>query len=376
MKKILVFIGTRPEAIKLAPVVGALRARKQDFQVSACLSSQHKEMLAQALRHFPVDINENLEVMRSGQSLADTVAAVLAAARAAVERAAPNWIIVQGDTSTALAGALAGFYGGAKIAHVEAGLRSGSRHAPFPEEMNRILISRLALLHFAPVEKNAALLRAEKTEGEIHVVGNTVIDALFRMQKIIAEDAGVQKETAESLAAAGYAPSGREYILATGHRRESFGAGLENICRALSRLAAAHPQIDIVYAAHLNPRVRETVEKTLGGHENIYTLPPLDYAAFVYMMERCHFIMTDSGGVQEEAPSLDKPVLVMRDKTERPEVLDCGAAKLTGTCAKNIFAAADELLKNEELRQKMAAAKNPYGDGNSAGRIAEILALA
>ena len=374
MKKILAFIGTRPEAIKLAPVVGALRARGEN--VSACLSSQHKEMLAQALRHFPVEINENLEVMRRGQGLADTVAAVLSAACGVVERAKPDWIIVQGDTSTALAGALAGFYGGAKIAHVEAGLRSGDRGAPFPEEMNRILIGRLALLHFAPVEKNAALLRAENAEGAIHVVGNTVIDALFYMQKIIAEDAGVKKETAESLAAAGYAPGGREYILVTGHRRESFGAGLENICRALSRFAAAHPQIDIVYAAHLNPRVRETADKILGGRENIFILPPLDYAAFIWMMERCRFIMTDSGGVQEEAPSLDKPVLVMRDNTERPEVLECGAAKLTGTCAENIFAAADELLKNKKTHQKMAAAKNPYGDGNSAERIADILARA
>ncbi len=375
MKKILAFIGTRPEAIKLAPVVEALRAQK-NFHVLTCVSLQHKEMLAQALRHFPIEINENLEVMRRGQNLADTVAAVLSAAHAVVERAAPDWILVQGDTSTALAGALAGFYGGAKIAHVEAGLRSGNRHAPFPEEMNRILISRLALLHFAPVEKNAALLRAEKTEGEIHVVGNTVIDALFHMQKTLAENAEVKTETAAALAAAGYAPGAREYILATGHRRESFGEGLENICRALARIAAAHPQIDIVYAAHLNPRAHEAADKILAGRENIYILPPLDYAAFVYLMEKCRLIMTDSGGVQEEAPSLNKPVLVMREKTERPEVLECGAAKLAGVCAENIFTAADELLKNESLYKKMAAAKNPYGDGNSAERIAEILARA
>ena len=371
MQTILVFIGTRPEAIKLAPVIAELRTR-HNIKILVCLSSQHKEMLQQALIWFPIDIDEDLAIIRDGEGLTGTFAAILTGMEKVIERVKPDWIIVQGDTTTALAGALAGSYANVKVAHVEAGLRSGNRNAPFPEEINRMLISRLALLHFAPTQKNADILRAEKTQGAIHVVGNTVIDALLHMQKMIIKDA-VKNTIKKSLAMIGYEHSQQDYILVTGHRRESFGTGLENICRALLQIATAYPHIRIMYAAHLNPCVYDTVSTMLSERNNIVILPPLNYAEFVYLMENCQFIMTDSGGIQEESPSLDKPVLVMRNDTERPEVLQCGAAKLTGTDEKDIVAAATELLQNAETYQRMAAAPNPYGDGKSAQRIADIL---
>lgn len=376
MKKIMVMVGTRPEAIKLAPVIQALRTRADDFQVCVCLSSQHREMLVQALRWFPVSIDEDLNIMRHGQHLTDTLSAILTAVRDVIERNKPDWLVVQGDTTTTLAGALAGFYAGVNVAHVEAGLRSDNRLSPFPEEMNRTLISRLASLHFAPTRQNADRLRAEKTEGAIHVVGNTVVDALLQMQQIIAgDDQQAGSAIVKSLAAVGYnADTKREFVLVTGHRRENFGEGLQNICQALLQIADAHPQTDIIYAAHLNPHVQEPVNKMLAGRDNIHILPPLDYATFVWLMNRCLFVMTDSGGIQEEAPSLNKPVLVMRRDTERPEVLACGAAKLTGTATADIVAAANQLMTDQDIHRQMASAENPYGDGQSAIKIAEILA--
>ena len=371
MKKILIFIGTRPEAIKLAPVVSALRKRKA-LNTRVCLSSQHKEMLEQALRWLPIDIDENLQVMRQAQGLSDTFAAILASGREVIERFLPDWIIVQGDTTTATAAALAGFYAKVNIAHVEAGLRSGNNYSPYPEEMNRQLISRLAKLHFAPTLHNANNLAAEKTSGKTHVVGNTVIDALLQTRQKIEQDKNAQARIRQSLAADGYAQDNRPYILVTGHRRENFGDGLRNICAALLQIANAHPHIDIVYAIHLNPQACEAARKILARQKNIYLIPPQDYAVFVFLMNGCHFIMTDSGGIQEEAPSLNKPVLVMRDDTERPEVIECGAAKLVGVAVADIVIAAQELLTQDKTFARMAAANNPYGDGQSAQRIADI----
>ncbi|MDM5147021.1 UDP-N-acetylglucosamine 2-epimerase (non-hydrolyzing) [Candidatus Persebacteraceae bacterium Df01] len=375
MKHILIFIGTRPEAIKLAPLVAALRARPTDFKTTVCASSQHQQMLEQALRWFDLQPNENLQVMHEGPQLSNSVAAVLRGAGEVIERLRPDVTVIQGDTTTALAGALAAFYAGTTIAHVEAGLRSGNRHAPWPEEINRVLISKLANLHFAPTAKNAAILKNENASGEVHVVGNTVLDALLLIRRRLREDVAMRTVVKSELTAAGYTPTDeRHFVLVTGHRRESFGEGLQNICRALVQLATMHPHIDLVYAVHLNPQVHETVRQMLNNISNIFLLPPLDYGAFVMLMDRCHLILTDSGGVQEEAPSLDKPVLVMRNATERPEVLESGAAQLVGTTIDGIVSAATQVLDNEAVYAHMAAASNPYGDGLSAPRIVDILA--
>jgi UDP-N-acetylglucosamine 2-epimerase (non-hydrolysing) len=288
MKHILIFIGTRPEAIKLAPLVAALRARPTDFKTTVCASSQHQQMLEQALRWFDLQPNENLQVMHEGPQLSNSVAAVLRGAGEVIERLRPDVTVIQGDTTTALAGALAAFYAGTTIAHVEAGLRSGNRHAPWPEEINRVLISKLANLHFAPTAKNAAILKNENASGEVHVVGNTVLDALLLIRRRLREDVAMRTVVKSELTAAGYTPTDeRHFVLVTGHRRESFGEGLQNICRALVQLATMHPHIDLVYAVHLNPQVHETVRQMLNNISNIFLLPPLDYGAFVMLMDRC-----------------------------------------------------------------------------------------
>lgn len=375
MKHILLFIGTRPEAVKLAPLITALRARPDDFRTTVCATSQHGEMLQQAMRWFNLKPDEDLQVMRAKQKPADVAATVLSGAGKVIACHKPDMIVVQGDTTTAVAAAMAGFYADIPVAHVEAGLRSGNRRAPWPEETNRVLIGKLATVHFAPTRKNAVTLRNEKADGDIHVVGNTVLDALLFMQERLHKDTTMQTAAADAVTAAGYPITGdKEFILTTGHRRESFGAGLENICRALAQLAKIRPQTDIVYAVHLNPQVRETAQKILGKIPNVFLLPPLDYAAFVFLMNRCRLILTDSGGIQEEAPSLNKPVLVMRETTERPEVLSCGAALLTGTTVDGIVNAANRVLSDDALYQSMVAAKNPFGDGRAAVYIADILA--
>ena len=375
MKRILVFIGTRPEAIKLAPVVAELRARPDDFQVTVCSTSQHGEMLKQAMLWFNLQPDEDLQIMRENQQSADVAAAVLSGASKLIAHHKPNILIVQGDTTTAVAAAMAGFYADVPVVHVEAGLRSDNRRAPWPEEINRTIISKLATVHFAPTEKNAAILRNEKADGSIHIVGNTVLDALLFIKKRLDQDADMQTTVTDTVTNAGYTiTDNKEFILVTGHRRESFGIGLENICLALAQLAKTHRQTDIIYAVHLNPRVRETAQKILSKITNVFLLPPLDYAAFVLLMSRCKLLLTDSGGIQEEAPTLNKPVLVMRDTTERPEVVSCCAAQLVGTKTDGIVAAANRVLSDNALYQSMAAAKNPFGDGRAAIYIADILA--
>ena len=274
-----------------------------------------------------------------------------------------------------LSAALAAFYAGVKVAHVEAGLRSGNPFAPWPEEANRTLISRLAALHFAPTDGNAENLRAERVWGDIHVVGNTVIDALLDLCGRLAKDKEARRLAESESAAAGYQlREGRDFILATGHRRESFGGGLERICRALASVAE-QSGLDVVYAVHLNPKVQETARRLLDGHPSVFLVPPLEYGCFVHLMSRSRLIMTDSGGIQEEAPSLDKPILVMRDETERSEVADCGAARLVGTDPETIVATALEVLSDDAVYRRMAAAPNPFGDGTACGKIADVLAV-
>ena len=374
MKHILVFIGTRPEAIKLAPVIAALCSRPTNFNVTVCATSQHTDMLQQALLWFDLTPNEDLQIMRPNQTPAEVAASVLTKASNFIKKTCPDIVIVQGDTMTAMAAAMAGFYADIRVAHVEAGLRSGKRTAPWPEEINRTIISRLATWHFAPTDKNAYLLHDEKVSGEVHVVGNTVIDALLFIQSRLNNDNAMRKIVIQEIKDAGYPLNAdREFILTTGHRRESFNGGLANICEALATLAKQRPQTDIVYAVHLNSHVRQTTEKFLRNIPNVYLLPPLDYAAFVLLMSRCRLLLTDSGGIQEEAPSLNKPVLVMRDVTERPEVVECGAAKLVGTNTAGIVNDTLQLLSDSTLENAMRAAKNPFGNGRSAHAIAEIL---
>ena len=377
MKHALIFIGTRPEAIKLAPLVSALRARPNAVTPAVCATSQHDEMLKQVFHWFNLTPDDDLQIMRKAQHPAEVFAKTLTGATERILEKHPDLVIVQGDTTTAAAAALAGFYADIPVAHIEAGLRSDNRRAPWPEETHRLLIGKLATLHFAPTEKNAARLREEKSDGEIHVVGNTVLDALLEMKRRLDTDETLKKAAIATVAQAGHTiDNTRPFILVTGHRRESFGDGLNNICRALVDIAEENPHYDIVYAVHLNPQVQETAHTLLSKKKNIRLLPPLDYAAFVLLMSHCRFILTDSGGIQEEAPSLDKPVLVMRNATERPEVIDSGAARLVGTDKKGIVKAVKRLLSDDTLFQSMASAKNPFGDGKSAARIADILAKA
>lgn len=376
-RRVLVFVGTRPEAIKLAPVVFALRAQSERFAVTLCSSSQHGEMLRQALAWFELAPDLDLGVMRAGRgglAAGEVVAAVLVGANAAVKKARPDWVVVQGDTATAVAGALAGFYADVPVAHVEAGLRSGNRRAPWPEEVNRLLISRLATAHFAVTAGNVAYLRAERVDGDVAAVGNTVLDALLWTRDKLARDAAAAARAAAAVRDGGYAVrEGRRFVLVTGHRRESFGEGMRNICRAILALAERYADLDFVYAVHLNPMVRDTVHAMLGGVANVFLLPPLDYAAFVFLMSRCRLILSDSGGIQEEAPSLDKPLVIMREVTERPEVVDCGAAVLGGVGVESIVAAVRGVLDCPDVYGRMGAAVNPFGDGRAGGRIVAAL---
>ncbi|PID60368.1 MAG: UDP-N-acetylglucosamine 2-epimerase (non-hydrolyzing) [Gammaproteobacteria bacterium] len=367
------FIGTRPECIKLSPLVAELERRHDDFEVSVCLTSQHREMLQQALEWFPIRVDHDLDVMTEGQHLVDLQARILMRSRGVIEDFRPDWVVVQGDTTTALSAAMAATWLQVPVAHVEAGLRTGNRMAPWPEELNRSLIGRMALLHLAPTEANADALRHEAVEGAIDVVGNTVIDALLDIRERLRSNEELRGETEERLQALGLALDARRLMLVTGHRRESFGEGFRQICQALKAIALGHPELHVVYAVHLNPQVHDLVHRELEGLDNVTLLPPLDYAAFVYLMDRSYLILSDSGGVQEEAPSLDRPVLVMRETTERQEAVDAGAVRLVGTGKERIVAAVDELLGDEAQYRRMASARNPFGDGTASAQIAECL---
>ncbi len=373
MKRVLIIIGTRPECIKLAPLAECLRQRPDEFAVTVCLTSQHKHMLQQALDWFPVTVDYDLDLMAENQHQVQLQARILQHLKPVIDEVQPHLVVVQGDTSTAMTSAMAACFHQITVVHVEAGLRTFDRYAPWPEEINRLLISQMAEVHLAPTEKNARQLKDEKVAGTVEVVGNTVIDALLQVRDKIEQSASLRVGIESSIAKAGFSDFNSRFILVTGHRRESFGEGMLNICQALLTLSQMHPTVKIVYAVHLNPQVKLVVEEQLSDSDNIVLLPPLEYGPFVYLMNRCTFILSDSGGIQEEAPSLNKPVLVMRDTTERIEAVEAGAVKLVGTDTKTIVDESTALLTDSAAYEQMAFAANPFGDGNSCDTIADVL---
>ncbi|MGB7933482.1 MAG: UDP-N-acetylglucosamine 2-epimerase (non-hydrolyzing) [Gammaproteobacteria bacterium] len=372
--KILTVFGTRPEAIKMAPVVLGMQ-RDSAFKTVLCVTAQHREMLDQVLDVFSIQPDFDLDLMIPGQSLYDLIDSILRGAGAVIRETRPDLVLVHGDTSTCFAAALAAFYEKTPIGHVEAGLRSGDLYAPFPEEANRSLVARIAALHFAPTASaRANLINENIAENKIVVTGNTVIDALF-----LARDKVAQVPEREWMARLGsgvyqrvVSTKGR-LILITGHRRENFGQGFMDLCSAIKYLAQTHPDWEFVYPVHLNPNVQKPVHQILGGIENISLMEPLEYLPFVWLMNNCDLILTDSGGIQEEGPSLGKPVLVMREKTERPEALVAGTVKLVGTNRESIISNVEDVLLNNNIYETMSKAENPYGDGNAVARILEFI---
>ncbi|HEX6642305.1 MAG TPA: UDP-N-acetylglucosamine 2-epimerase (non-hydrolyzing) [Thermoanaerobaculia bacterium] len=373
MYTILFVFGTRPEAIKLAPLIEELRANPA-FAIRVCVTGQHREMLAQVLRLFDIVPNHDLDVMTPNQDLSDLAAAILGRMRDVLRTVQPSLVVVQGDTTSAFAAGLAAFYAGIDVAHVEAGLRSGDPSAPWPEEVNRRLLSVVARFHFAPTEEaRANLLREGIDPARIHVTGNTVIDTLMRTVARIGGDEDLRARLDEEFP---FLDRERRMILVTGHRRENFGAGLELICSALAAIASENRDIDIVYPVHLNPNVRRPVQQLLGKSAGVHLIDPVDYVSFVHLMTRSHFILTDSGGVQEEGPTLGKPVLVMRDTTERPEAVRGGNARVIGTQRDAIVSAATLLLRDHAHHKTMSRPSNAYGDGRASSRIAAVLRAA
>jgi UDP-N-acetylglucosamine 2-epimerase (non-hydrolysing) len=367
--KILTIIGTRPEAIKLAPVIMEISDRPALFVSRVCITAQHREMLDQSLSLFGIKPDYDLNIMAPGQSLAQvTVRAIQGLDQVIIEEQ-PDIVLVQGDTTTTFCGALAAYYHKKKVGHIEAGLRTGNKYAPYPEEINRRLVSQLTDYHFAPTENARKVLLDEGVDSsKVFVTGNTVIDALLWVRERICE---VQPVLPNGLAEL---LDGRDVILVTGHRRESFGEGFKNICSAIREVAEAFKNVIFIYPVHLNPNVREPVNCILGGHERIHLIEPLSYASFVWLMDRATIVLTDSGGVQEEAPSLGKPVLVMRETTERPEGILAGNARLVGVRKDEIVSGLTHLLCDSKQRDAMGTVKNPYGDGKASIRIVEILA--
>lgn len=374
MKKILLVFGTRPEAIKMAPLVKALQKDAEHFETKVCVTAQHRQMLDQVLEVFEITPEYDLNIMAPNQDLYDITSKVLLGLRNVLKDFRPDVVLVHGDTTTSMAASLAAFYQQIPVGHVEAGLRTYNMLSPWPEEMNRQVTDRICTYYFAPTEKSRQnLLRECIDDNKIFVTGNTVIDALLMAVDIIDGKAGVKEQLHEELRAKGYAVGERPYILVTGHRRENFGDGFLHICRAIKEIAAMHPDMDIVYPVHLNPNVQKPVYELLSGLENVYLISPLDYLPFIYAMQHSTLLLTDSGGVQEEAPSLGKPVLVMRDTTERPEAVEAGTVKLVGTDAAAIVSNVTELLRNKEMYRQMSETHNPYGDGKACQRIIEAL---
>lgn len=374
MKKILLVFGTRPEAIKMAPLVKALQKDAEHFETKVCVTAQHRQMLDQVLEVFEITPEYDLNIMAPNQDLYDITSKVLLGLRDVLKDFRPDVVLVHGDTTTSMAASLAAFYQQIPVGHVEAGLRTYNMLSPWPEEMNRQVTDRICTYYFAPTEKSRQnLLRECIDDNKIFVTGNTVIDALLMAVDIIDGKAGVKEQLHEELRAKGYVVGERPYILVTGHRRENFGDGFLHICRAIKEIAAMHPDMDIVYPVHLNPNVQKPVYELLSGLENVYLISPLDYLPFIYAMQHSTLLLTDSGGVQEEAPSLGKPVLVMRDTTERPEAVEAGTVKLVGTDAAAIVSNVTELLRNKEMYRQMSETHNPYGDGKACQRIIEAL---
>ena len=366
--KILSVFGTRPEAIKMAPVIGALE-RQTGIQSLICLTAQHRSMLDQVIDLFGLKADFDLNLMADNQGLTHITSAVLTGLEPILREVKPDRVLVHGDTATTLAASLASFYGHVPVGHVEAGLRTGDMMAPWPEEMNRRVADTICDLHFAPTEAARGNLLKEGIPAKgISVTGNTVIDALMQVTDRLNRDASLAQDIARNLPP--ISPD-RRLVLVTGHRRESFGAGFERICAALRQLADERSDIEIFYPVHLNPNVREPVARLLGNHPRIRLLDPLDYLPFIYLMNRSHFIITDSGGIQEEAPSLGKPVLVMRDVTERAEAVAAGTVKLVGTDTAKILAESCRLLDDRDAYMRMAQARNPFGDGHAGERIVQ-----
>ena len=366
MLKVLSVFGTRPEAIKMAPIVHELERRPDQVECRVCVTAQHREMLDQVLEIFDIAPHHDLQIMRDNQRLSDVTASVFTRLEPVLEQERPDWVIVQGDTTTVMATALVAYYHRCRVGHVEAGLRTGNKYHPFPEEINRRVASVVADLHFAPTtESRDNLLREGISTNAIIVTGNPVIDALHVALK--------KPFRIEATPLAGVPLSGRRIILVTAHRRENFGSPLENICYGLLRIAAAYPDVQLVYPVHLNPNVQEPVYRLLGSAPGVSLLPPLDYLSFINLMNRAELVLTDSGGLQEEAPALHKPVLVMRETTERPEGVAAGVSRLVGTDPDEIFGSVSGLLDDAANYQQMASAINPYGDGSAAQQIVDAL---
>jgi UDP-N-acetylglucosamine 2-epimerase (non-hydrolysing) len=380
MKKIMLVFGTRPEAIKMAPLVKAFQERKDAFQTMVCVSGQHREMLDQVLHIFEIMPDYDLNIMQQGQDLYDVTSRVLLGMREVLQQAKPDVVFVHGDTTTSTAAALAAFYQQIPVAHIEAGLRTHNIYSPWPEEMNRQLTGRITSYHFAPTSLSRQnLLNEGVKEASITVTGNTVIDALYRMLDRISVHDELQAQLTNELFEAGYdlkrLRDGKKLVLITGHRRENFGDGFLSICRAIKTLTERFPEVDFIYPMHLNPNVRKPIHgvfgKDLSNLGNMFFIEPLEYLPFVLLMERSTLVLTDSGGIQEEAPGLGKPVLVMRDTTERPEALDAGTVKLVGTDYDKIVNEVSSLLTDTEYYDYMSKAINPYGDGKACERIIE-----
>lgn len=371
--KVMVVFGTRPEAIKMAPLVKALQQAAPAIQTVVCVTAQHREMLDQVLRLFEIQPDHDLNVMKPGQDLFDITANILTGMKSVLAAERPDLVLVHGDTSTTLAASLAAYYTQARVGHVEAGLRTGNKWAPFPEEMNRRVTGAVADVHYAPTTAaKANLLREGVADHSILVTGNTVIDALLAVVAKLRADQALRQRLDTEFS---FLNPDRRLILVTGHRRENFGEGFQNICQALADIAEAHPEVDVLYPVHLNPNVRKPVQDILAARQlsNVHLIDPVDYLPFVYLMDRSHFIITDSGGVQEEAPSLGKPVLVMRETTERPEAVEAGTVRLVGTSRQKIVDEAKRLLTDLAAYEAMAMAHNPYGDGLAVGRIVESI---
>ena len=374
MKKILLVFGTRPEAIKMAPLVKALQKDTEHFETRVCVTAQHRQMLDEVLEVFGITPEYDLNIMAPNQDLYDITAKVLLGLREVLKDFRPDTVLVHGDTTTSMAASLAAFYMQIPVGHVEAGLRTYNMLSPWPEEMNRQVTDRICTYYFAPTEQSKVNLLQENIDAKkIFITGNTVIDALLMAVDIISTTAGVKEKMAKELQEKGYTVGDREYILVTGHRRENFGDGFLHICKAIKELAALHPEMDIVYPVHLNPNVQKPVYELLSGLSNVYLISPLDYLPFIYAMQHSTLLLTDSGGVQEEAPSLGKPVLVMRDTTERPEAVEAGTVKLVGTDAEAIVSNVTALLQDKEMYKRMSETHNPYGDGQACERIIAAL---
>ncbi|WP_320206268.1 non-hydrolyzing UDP-N-acetylglucosamine 2-epimerase [Burkholderia ambifaria] len=370
MMKILTVFGTRPEAIKMAPLVHALRGRS-GVDCRVCVTAQHRQMLDQVLDLFEIKPDYDLNLMKAGQTLQSITCDIVNEITPVLASYRPDYMLVHGDTTTTFASALAAFYLKIKVGHVEAGLRSGDMHSPWPEEGNRKLTGQLADIHFAPTEASRENLVAERVRDEdIIVTGNTVIDALLSVTRRLEHDEALQRQMRDTFPALA---GGRRMVLVTAHRRENFGEGIRNICQAIRQLAAHYTDVDFVYPVHLNPQVKQPAEEILSGISNVHLLAPQDYLPFVYLMSRAALILTDSGGIQEEAPSLGKPVLVMRDTTERPEAVAAGTVRLVGSDSSRIVEACRQLLDDPVRYEEMARAHNPYGDGRACERIVHHL---